>query len=291
MDLKRLHYFYTIAKEGQITKAAKKLHINQPPLSKSLKDLEIELGVTLLDRNHRRLHLTEAGEVLFKKVETLFSHIDDTVLEVKDTGEGYQGKLAIGCVKTCFSNIPERLKQFRINYPDISFKLKEGDSYILAEHLINRDIDLAIVRLPLDLEPFESVHLPDENYVAVLPSDWKNESKGNAISMDELSKHPLMLLHRISGVGQYEVILEKFKRHGLEPNIILECPDVDMILDLVNAGVGGSIIPQSTLSNNKLRNIKTLNINDEEIQSQSAIIWDKNRYLTKSAKRFIEMFQ
>ncbi|MFD2638779.1 LysR family transcriptional regulator [Piscibacillus salipiscarius] len=290
MDFKRLKYFHTIAIEGQITKAAKKLHIQQPPLSKSLKDLENELGVTLFDRQSRKLVLTEAGEVLFRKVEAIFSHMDDAVTEVRDVGEGYAGQLAVGCVKTCFSYIPDKLNLFRSQFPNISFRLKEGDSYTLAEHLLNHELDFAIIRLPLDLEPFDYLHLPDENYVAVLPEEW-NELHDASITMQQLSEHPLMLLHRIKGVGQYEVILDKFKRRGLNPNIILDCPDVDMILDLVRSGVGGTIIPESTYHHKNVSGINMLKIEDEEIPSKSAIIWSKDRYLTKSARRFIDMFE
>ncbi|GEN47064.1 LysR family transcriptional regulator [Alkalibacillus haloalkaliphilus] len=290
MDFKRLKYFHTIATEGQITKAAKKLHIQQPPLSKSLKDLETELGVTLFDRQSRKLVLTEAGEVLYKKVELLFSQIDDTVTEVKDIEEGYRGQLAVGCVKTCFSYIPKRLKQFRSQYPDVSFRLKEGDSYALAEHLLNHELDFAIIRLPLDLQAFESRPLREENYVAVLPQEWEVPNS-ESITMEELSNLPLMLLHRISGVGQYEVILEKFKKHDLTPKIILDCPDVDMIIDLVRSGIGGTIIPESTFQHKDLDGVKMLAIADENIYSESALIWLKDRYLTKSARRFLELFE
>lgn len=290
MDFKRLKYFHTIATEGQITKAAKKLHIQQPPLSKSLKDLETELGVTLFERQSRRLVLTEAGDVLFKKVEALFSLIDDTVTEVRDIGEGYTGHLAIGCVKTCFSYIPNKLNLFRTQFPQISFRLKEGDSYTLAEHLINHELDFAIIRLPLDLELFDYLRLPDEDYVAVLPTEW-NSIDEHFITMNELANYPLMLLHRIKGVGQYEVILEKFKRYDLDPNIILDCPDVDMILELVRSGVGGTIIPESTFHHKNIEGIKMLRISGERISSQSALIWSKDRYLTKSARRFIGMFE
>ncbi|MGP4071143.1 LysR family transcriptional regulator [Piscibacillus sp. B03] len=290
MDFKRLKYFHTIATEGQITKAAKKLHIQQPPLSKSLKDLETELGVTLFDRQSRKLVLTEAGEVLFQKVETLFSHLDDTVTEVRDIGEGFTGHLAIGCVKTCFSYIPNKLNLFRTQYPQISFRLKEGDSYTLAEHLINHELDFAIIRLPLDLDQFDYLQLPDEGYVAVLPTEWEFPNE-QYISMNELATYPLMLLHRIQGVGQYEVILEKFKRHDLNPNIILDCPDVDMILELVRSGVGATVIPESTFHHKNIEGIRMLKISDETISSQSALIWSKDRYLTKSARRFIDMFE
>lgn len=291
MDMRQLRYFYTIAQEGQITRAAKKLHMAQPPLSQTLKALESELGVTLLERNGRKMELTEAGMVLYKKTESLFRHFDETITEVKETGKGLKGKLAIGCVKSCFSYIPGQMRMFREQYPNITFELREGDTYRLAELLNSRAIDLAIVRLPLEMKTFSSHPLPNEKYVAVLPEQWGDNTSKSSISMKELANIPLLLLHRISGVGQYEVIIDQFENQGLKPNVVCECPDADMLLELVNEEIGATIIPESALSKLHLHGIKTLKIEDVDIISQSAVIWLKDKYLSKSASRFIELFQ
>ena len=290
MDIRQLRYFYTIAKEGKITKAAQKLHMAQPPLSQSLKALESELGVMLLERNGRIMELTEAGMVLYKKSETLFQHFDETVTEVKETGTGLKGKLSIGCVKSCFSYIPLQMRLFRERYPHITFELREGDTYRLAELLENRDIDLAIVRLPLEMKALSHYSLPNEKYVAVLPEKWVDNTDETSISMQGLADIPLLLLHRISGIGQYEIVMNQFEKFGLEPNIICECPDVDMILELVNEGIGATVIPKSALSNLHLPRVKMLDLKDAEIISKSAVIWLKDRYLSKSASRFIKLF-
>ena len=219
MDMRQLKYFHTIATEGQITKAAKKLHIAQPPLSQSLKNLEQSIGTPLFDRNGRRMELTEAGKTLYRRCETLFEFFEETLLEVQDTGEGMRGKLHIGCVKSAFSHIPRKMKRFGENYPDITFELKEGDSASLANDLRNRRIDFAVIRLPLDLDEFHHKRLPVEDYVeAVLPDEWLVEGDDNTIDM---SFYPpclvLLLLKRTSGRGQYELILDQVKKLHLFP--------------------------------------------------------------------------
>ena len=158
MDIKQLLYFSTIAQEGQITRAAKKLHMAQPPLSQQLKSLEQELGVLLMDRKGKKLELTEAGKVLYERAIELLQRVDDISLEVKEVGEGLKGELSIGSVKTGFSYIPERFRLFREQYPQVSFRLYEGDSFRLADHLRKREIELAIVRLPLDSVIFPRFH-------------------------------------------------------------------------------------------------------------------------------------
>ncbi|MEK3906043.1 LysR family transcriptional regulator [Oceanobacillus sp. FSL K6-0127] len=291
MDMRQLRYFYTIATEGQITRAAKILHMAQPPLSQSLKALESEIGVPLFERNGKKMELTEAGEVLYKKADYFFKFFDEALTEVKETGEGLKGQLTVGCVKTLFSHVPQRIKSFREKYPNVTFELREGDSYLLAEQLNNRNIDLAIVRLPLDMEPYSSLFLPEENYVAIMPEQWAKSYESETITMNELANLPLLLLRRISGVGQYELIMDKFEKRGLTPNIVTVCPDVDMILELVNVEVGASILPASILKKHFNAGIKGFAIEDETIISKSAIIWLKDRYLSKSKQRFIEYFE
>lgn len=293
LNLKHLRYFYEIANEGQITKAAKKLHIAQPPLSQALKNLETNLDVTLFERNGRQMELTEAGKVLYEKAKTIFHQIDDTLMEVKEVGKGIRGTLSVGCNKSCFSHIPKKVKTYRMKYPQVRFHLIEGDSYFLSRQLIERKIELAIIRLPIDLNLFDFYELPEEKYVAIVHHNWlKNKNLTSAsISIHELAEIPLLLLHRLRGVGQFELIIDKFIENGLNPNVLCESPNVDMLLALVNEGLGATIVPQSTLIEPHHENVSILEISDAKIISKSAIIWLKNRYLSKSAEQFIELFK
>ncbi|MET3695792.1 DNA-binding transcriptional LysR family regulator [Bacillus oleivorans] len=291
MDIRQLHYFCTIVQEGQITRAAKKLHMAQPPLSQQLKQLEQELGVTLLERNGRSLELTEAGKLLYKRAQHLLTQLEETKQEVKETGEGLRGVLAIGSVKTCFSHLPDKIRQFRELYPDVSFQLREGDTFFVSELLRNREVELAIVRLPLNTQEFSMISLPKERYVAVVPQQWeKRLSSKDSISMKELQHFPLLLLHRINGVGQFEMVINECKRHGFYPKIVCDCPDAAMLLALVDAGVGVTLVPKSTLNTLPTKNTLTVEINDSALLSESAVIWLKDRYLSKSARFLLQTF-
>ncbi|GAA0330259.1 LysR family transcriptional regulator [Bacillus carboniphilus] len=292
MDIKQLHYFCTIAKEGQITRAAKKLHMAQPPLSQQLKQLEVELGVKLMERQGRNMELTSAGEILYKKATRLLAELEDTKSEVKETGDGLRGILSIGSVKTCFSYLPEKIRYFRETYPNVTFHLREGDTYFVSELLRNRVIEVAVIRLPLDTDDFSMIQLPSEPYVAVIPQKWEHQFRNTtSIEMKELQNLPLLLLHRINGTGQYEMILDECKRHGFKPHVVCECPDAAMLLSLVDAGVGATLVPKSTLLSLHTTNTVTLELQNSKIQSESAVIWLKDRYLSKSAQHFIDTFR
>lgn len=288
MDIKQLRYFSTVVEEGQITRAAKKLHMAQPPLSQQLKLLEEELGLRLFERNGRNLEVTEEGKVLYKRAKEIINKLEETIKEVKDANKGLRGTLSIGSVKSCFSYIPDRLRSFREKYPLVTFRLIEGDSYRLAQYIRNRDIELAIIRLPLDITEFDSLPLPIDPFVVVIPEKWSDRT---FIQMKELADIPLMLLQQFKGIGLYEVVVDKCKKHGFEPQVICECPDASMLISLVKSGIGATLLPKSAFPALDSVGVKILNINDETFISESAVIWPKDRYLSRKAARFIETFK
>mgnify|MGYP002401057632 CR=1 FL=1 len=287
LDVKQLRYFTTIANEGQISRAAKKLHMAQPPLSQQLKLLEQELGTLLFERKGKHLELTAPGKTLYKKAVTILNLLEETVKEVKETEQGIRGALAIGSVKSGFSYLIKHIRRFREKYPLITYRLFEGDSYQICELLINRNIEVGLVRLPIEMEEVNMIALPVEPYVAVVPADWQI-ANGSKIRMKDIKEWPLLLLHRISGVGQYEMVIDECRRHGFEPNVIGECPDVGMLLSLVSEGVGATIVPESALSYNQHKKIQRLEIEDTTLQSESAVIWLKDRYISRAAQHFLE---
>ncbi|PYZ96524.1 LysR family transcriptional regulator [Alteribacter lacisalsi] len=291
MDVKQLKYFYTIAEEGQITRAAKRLHMAQPPLSQQLKQLEAELDVQLFERHGRTMTLTQAGAFLFEKAERILLEMEEIRDEVKERDEGLKGRLAVGTVKSCFSMLPGRLGRFRESYPGVTFLLRDGDSFQIGELVKNRQVEVGIVRLPLPMKEFDHVQLADEAYVGVFHRDQVPEqTPEGGVRMEQFKGVPLLLLHRISGAGQYEMILEECRKHGFEPSVICECPDVTMLLSLVAKGVGATIVPVSTLDSFHPPELTAVPITDAHVRAKSAVIWLKQRHLSKQARRFVEEF-
>ncbi|GGF14114.1 HTH-type transcriptional regulator BsdA [Halobacillus andaensis] len=291
MDLKQLRYFRTVAEEQQVTKAAKRLHMAQPPLSQQIKLMEEELNLKLFDRQGRKLELTKAGEILFEKAGRLLTEFDETLIEVQETSEGMRGKMHIGSTKSCFSYLSTALNVFKTQHPNMTYQLREGDTYFLEECIKNREIELAIVRMPMQSEEFNMLRLPSEPYVLVAPESWNISSHGDAIEFEELRDVPLMLLHRISGRGQFELIVDEFRDHGVEPHITCECPDATMLLSLVARGVGATIVPESTLKAFAFHNMRSYRLSGAKIKAESAVIWQKDRYLTKASQRLIKTFE
>ena len=287
MDLRQLNYFITIVEEGQITKAAKKLHMAQPPLSHQLKMMEEELNCKLFDRNGRTLELTESGKVLYKKGKILLSNFEDTISEIKEVGEGLKGVLSIGADQTCLSYLPEKISIMRERYPNLCFKIIEGDTYFLTESLLHKEIDVAILQQPIEDENFLSLGLAIEEFVLATPAQWDLESP---ISMEDLKDMPFLSFYRNRNCSTFRIIIEEFKRHGFEPNIICECIDITMVSSLISVGLGVTILPKSSLDKFSIDGIKIIEFSNCNIQSKATIVWAKERYLAKHAVNFLELF-
>lgn len=287
MDLRQLKYFVTIVEEGQITKAAKKLHMAQPPLSNQLKLIESELGCKLFDRNGRNLSLTESGRILYDKGKSFLLSFEETMSEVKEVGTGVRGLLSIGVDQTCQSYIPEKIISMGNQFPDLRFKICEGDTSTLTEILEKKEIDIAIIQHPIDDDRFDSISLPPEQYVLVAPEKW---SMKGPVEFKSLQNTPFLSFYRHRNCNTFMIINEEFKRHGFLPNIICDCIDLAMILSLIKEGLGVTILPRTSLNKFSMNGINILEFADCEIQSKATIIWQNNRYLSNTVRNFINLF-
>lgn len=294
MDIRQLRYFLAIAREGQITRAAKALNMEQPPLSRQLKLMEQELNVTLFDRSGNKLSLTHAGELLQRKAESLLQQFNATIQEVKELEEGLNGILAIGSVVSCISLLPPQIERFRQLYPQVTFKILEGDHYLLGYHLEKREIELVVARLPFEsvseLHPYSVLPLPSDPFVTVLPSHWCPDPDKHSMDMLELANYPFLTLKTDKTTGLHEKVMNECRRHGFEPSVICECSSVAIIMALVEAGIGATVFPKSVMASFPLPNVKVLTIRDAAFQSDVGLLWLKDRYLSKSARHFIDIF-
>ncbi|WP_424767547.1 LysR family transcriptional regulator [Paenibacillus sp. sgz302251] len=295
MDMRQLKYFLTVAKEGQVTRAAKLLNMEQPPLSRQLKLMEEELGVKLFDRGNKGLKLTASGELLKQKAESLLLQFDESIREVKGTEEGVRGVLSIGSVVSCISLLPKRIELFREKYPQVTYKILEGDHFYLGEQLEKRAIDLIVARLPFEAQThpqqYSILPLPSDPFVAVIPSSWTAYSSKETIGMKELANFPFLTLKTDKTTRMHEQVVNECKRHGFEPNIICECSSVAIIMSLIAGGIGATVFPKSVMSSFPTTVVKMLDIKDADFQSDVGILWLKDHYLSKRAQQFIESFR
>ncbi|MDQ6422022.1 LysR family transcriptional regulator [Paenibacillus sp. LHD-117] len=294
MELRQLRYFLAIANEGQVTRAAQVLNMAQPPLSQSLKSLEDELGVILFERNGRRMLPTQAGELLRTRAETIIHLVNETAQEMKELHEGVSGVLRIGSARSCSPFLPARIQQFRRAYPRMKFRLWEGDPNGLTQRIEKREIDLGLIRLPLetDYDPgmFTIRKLKEEPFVAVLPPEWDPDPSAIGIRLSDLSDKPFILLQSEKSTGTYDIVTGACEALGFTPNVVCECSSISSILAMVREGLGVTVLHEASVADQP-HSLHIKRLTDAPIQSEVALIHLKDRILPRSVQLFIETFQ
>ncbi|WP_409298974.1 LysR family transcriptional regulator [Peribacillus sp. SCS-26] len=288
MDLRQLRYFIAIVEEGSISGAARRLHLAQPPLSHQLKLMEEELGVILLERQGKKSEITDAGNALYKHALQMTSLMEEGMKEIKEIGTEVQGVLHIGVNTLSSFPLSQFLLKFQRKYPHVHYKIVQSDSPHLSELIENRSLDLAIIRLPAKEEIFEFISIEEDTFVAVFPEDFA--VSGDSFDIKEISSFPL-ILPSIEGLGIHSMIMEEFTRLGITPQLIGECSDIALLLQLVAAGFGISIVPRSVLSVHPGLKVREAELAETELRSDAAVIWLKNRYLSKAAEEFLAMIK
>jgi len=286
MDIKQLTYFITIVEEGTITNAANKLHMAQPPLSTQLKVLEDELGIKLIERGARKIKLTDAGKILYKRAKNILEITNSTTKEIEEFRKGVQGTLRLGTISSSGTALlSKRIIEFNKKYPNIKFEIYEGNTYELIEKINSGIIEVGIVRTPFNSKNFECLFLETEPMVAVMSSNYNFENKKDEILLDDLKDMPLILYRRFE-----KILLAEFQELGLEPNIFCVNDDARTTILWAKAGLGIGIVPKSAIDFDFMDNIKYKEISNDTLRTQISAIWIKERYLSMAAKKFLEFF-
>lgn len=193
MELRVLRYFLEVAREGSVTRAAERLHISQPTLSKQLKDLEGELGKKLFVRGSHDVKLTDEGMLLRKRAEDILNMADKTLEEFKSLGEFTGGDVWVGCAESdgikhlarCYMALLER-------YPGLRLHLQSGNSADVTERLDRGLLDFAIIVHEVDLSKYNYLELPATDHYGVLMRKDSPLASKEAVGVDDLMDLPLI---------------------------------------------------------------------------------------------------
>lgn len=288
MDIRQLRYFIAIVEEQQISAAAERLHISQPPLSQHLKTMEEELGAKLIERSGRFFEVTDAGKTLYKYALQMTQLMEEAEVEVKEIGKGNSGTLKVGVNTLSVSKLSDVLQQFKQLYPNVTYKIQQNESAHLCQLVRQRHVELAFIRLPLELEDFSVSHLYTEPFYFITAE--KRTFPNKEISLSDLQNETL-ILPSTEGLGLHYLIWEAFSRQQIQPTIISECSDITLLLQLVAAHFGTAIVPETVLKQHQLNKIYTYKITSSSLTSSIGLIWLKNHYLSKTAQNFVDLFK
>ncbi|MFJ8263202.1 LysR family transcriptional regulator [Rummeliibacillus sp. NPDC094406] len=288
MDIRQLRYFIAIVEERKISAAAERLHISQPPLSQQLKSMEEELGSKLVERSGKFLELTEPGKTLYKYALKMTQLMEEAKMEVKEVENGVNGRLTIGINTFSVAELPELLQHFQQQYPNITYKIQQNESSHLCRLVRERKVELAFIRLPLDLENLSVLYLYTEPFYFITSKNQKPSD--HEATLDEIQNYPL-ILPSTEGLGVHYLISEAFSKLNLQPNIIGECSDITLLMNLVSSDFGASIVPETLLKLHKGYPIHAQKISNTSLNASVGLIWLKNHYLSKAAHNFVDLFR
>ncbi len=286
MDIKQLHYFIAIAEEGQITSAARRLHIAQPPLSQALKALENELGVQLFERIPSGIRITEAGSLLLQRSYEITNMLDTVAEEMASFQGGREGILKIGTVSSSGSVlIDENFLAFREHYPKVKFNLYEGNSFQIIEYLEKGIIEIGIVRTPFDNDKFEKICCSSTPMVIAGHKSIFPFSPTEKVTLQQLAAQPILINRRYHRL---------FQSIGAKENLTFQyyCLNNDARTTLywANASLGIGIVPKETALIQSYPDLCFSEIDCPELFTQLCAIWPKNKPISKIASNFLVYF-
>ena len=284
MDIRTLSYFVTIAEELNITKAAEKLCMSQPPLSNQMKSLEEELDTTLFIRGKRHLQLTESGKLLYRHAKEILSLVDKTSEEVRAMAKGMHGKIAIGLVEGSAPIIAaEWIETFLKEHKNVQFTVVDGNSDELIQKLRSGLIDLAIITSPCDNTLLSSFKVGQEQMTAFMSKDNPLASlPGSTIDLAMLKDKALLVPSRESMVS---MIYRWFKEIHIEPKIVCKMDNYLDVAALAGRNVGISLFPKTSYILNQ--QIIAKEIVNPERYVEYLFVWLKNKPLSLLNEAFI----
>lgn len=245
MEFKRLKYFVAVAEELHFGRAAARLDMAQPPLSRQIATLETELGVQLFDRSRSQIRMTQAGEVLLEHARDILARLDSAYRETTRIGKGGAGRLRIAFVGSATHGpFPTLIKSFRIHYPDVELALSAMNNAELSRALIQREIDIAIARPSLNDEDFRAETLYSEPLILALP-DNSLHAASETVPFEALKAETFIIYPRRPRPSFADHILAVCREAGFDPVDLIEAQDYQTAISLVSVGVGVSIVPAS----------------------------------------------
>ena len=273
IELRHWRYFLAVAEELHFKKAAEKLFISQPGLSKQIQQLENHLQLKLFDRHNRKVLLTPTGKFLQKEINTLLLQFENTIQQAQLLHQGFTGNLKFGYVGSAMQDvIPKFLVDIRAHFPKVLFDLKEMDNQQQINSILNQEIDFGFVRLEHVPKEVEIHPVFEDTFSLVLPNNHPILELGFE-SLSQLKDAPFILFDAGYSQTYYNKVMQIFEDSGFQPIIAHKTIHAHTIYRLVENNFGVSIVPTS-LQKGYQMNIQFIELKDLPHRTTLQIIWN-----------------
>jgi len=243
MELRHLRYFVAVADEQNFTRAAERLHISQPPLSRQIQDLEEELGLSLFERGSRPLQLTEAGRFFYHHATRMLEQAHAAIQTTRRVAQA-EKRLVIGFVSsTMYGALPRLVRLFRAARPNTEVQLLEMSTVDQIEALKAGRIDVGYGRIRLDDPGVTREVLREEQLVLAIPCEHEMAGCTSAVSLAEAARYPNLIYPRLPRPSFADQVLSFYRDRGVEPVAVHEVQEIQTALGLVASGMGLCVVP------------------------------------------------
>ncbi|MGJ1438247.1 LysR family transcriptional regulator [Sphingobacterium siyangense] len=266
MEIRHLIYFKTVAEELHFGRAAERLFMSQPPLSRQIKDLEDELGVILFFRTNKRVELTEAGKYFLEEVVEILQNIEHSKTITKQIHNNISGEFKLGYI----SSTPKKmlatvLKQIQLKFPYLRVSLFETSTQKQKLALENGKLDLGIMRAPIYSSELLTTPLFEDPMVIV----GHSQVKFNAINFFNES---FISFNQKYASEYHRLVINTCNRMGFEPKIVHQSNSMSSILELVSQGLGLAVVPSSTIKQYPHLNLKMMKLEDMDSKTEVILV-------------------
>jgi DNA-binding transcriptional LysR family regulator len=271
-ELRQLRHFVAVAERLHFGRAAAALHMSQPPLSRSIRDLEARVGATLLARTRRRVELTAEGARFLEEAKRLLQSLDQAVLEVARMAAGDGGRLRLGFVSLAdYGVLPRLLKDYKAARPGVALALREMLSPEQATALAAGELDFGLLLPPVAGE-LEHIVVQRERFLAALPSRHRLARARGRLAVRELADEAFVMAPRDIAPGLHDIVAGLAARAGFAPRVAQEAIQMQTVVSLVSSGLGVAIVPAS-LANLGRRGVTYREIADPHARLDLWLAW------------------
>jgi DNA-binding transcriptional LysR family regulator len=276
MNLRQLECFKVLAEELNFTRAAAKLHMAQPPLSRQIKLLETALGVSLFERTKRSVRLTPEGVYLKKEISHTFQQLHNVKAGLREMQAGEIGTISVGYVGAAMHSVlPGILKKFLTLHPRITVHLHEMDNTQQLEALKNGAIDIGFIRSRMHEKRIELLPIYEEPFILVVPHNIKLRSS-KIKELQPLTDKPFIGFPMACAPDMVKSIYALLHTLKLEPKQVHESSQINSILRIVESGVGYSVLPASARNAYKLA-VNTVDLGHHKERAMLYVGYSKDR--------------
>jgi DNA-binding transcriptional LysR family regulator len=245
-SLARLSCFIAVAEELHFGRAAERLHMTQPPLSRQIQQLENELGVHLIDRTTRSVTLTPAGVAFLPDARRILQLAEGASLNVRRVPAGDLGTVVIGfTAASAHAVLPRLLEKAREQLPDVTLELREMVTSVQVEGLMTGELDLGMARPPLKRPGIVSRPLLHEQLIAALPAGHPLIDLGRQLTLNDLDGQDLIMYSPVQARYFHELLISTFTIAGATPRYVQYVTQVHTMLVLVRSAIGIALVPAS----------------------------------------------